>query len=815
MSKTNTSKTEQPNQKASSHGFLKFLSVLLLAVFVAALFVPKYFQLSGSLTLLSGSVAGNDQSVFAVILDDIKSLSSGGAILTLLNAHKVAWMLAICAVVLLLSTIITLCCKKSAGGWFGIDCGILVVVALPYAYKCLLGANKYLDLFLVACALALVFLVITAFARGKGKNVIPVICFIALSAVAVLTCMYAFLPGKSLNLFSEGLHWYLTVLKNLISGKAIESLALYELMTYITLGVLLVCWALTVFQLGTVKKTTWFTVIRYLVLLGVSVVGLVLVLTDKAAGVTVANVKESPYYVILVAVVLVVFLLSLIARLTAKKKVKEAKAESSQSASAQEDETEVAQDGADAPVYNAPVYSAPVYPAPVYAAPIYAAPTYGNPSYANSAYNADPNAPVVGQSTMRGYDRNARMAPPPTSPADLKPSKFASSAAVASPYANAVQPQPVAPAYPMPNIYINITNGTTGAPAEVKVTHEEPKSAAQTAVVTTASAATTTVETQEPETIEEKADLIESKILEEEVKEEVVEATPVVNAIAVSETTTADKSKAKKQKTKRRSFWLFLGILFTVAALAIYAFLHLDSLLKVFTEISLNLEAILPVAFLGGGALAVLFGLISLAGANKPCGVIAFLLTVVSAAGYLVNVQLYGASDILTSVTSLNYEFIAIAACEILAVLCCFIGAVRTGKIKSKEVATTETKETKAVAAAPAAKETKAVAAAPAAKEEKTAAVAQPEPVENAVAEEESSEPEEEIDDPFIKSLSVLNKKEFRKTFLEGNPPSYLPEYEINGDNDDFFDAVFVYLGKIRPLISPSLLAAIYDYMNK
>lgn len=795
------SKTEQPNQATSSHGFLKFLSILLFAVFVAALFIPKYLQLGSNVAWLSGSVVGKDQSVFFFVLNDMKGLKIS-ELFTVINTHKTAWALIVCAVVLLITTIITLCTKKSAGGWFGVDCGILIIAGLPYAYICLAKDTKYIDLFLVACALALVLLIITAFVRGKGKNVVPVICFLALSVLMVLTCMYNFYPGTTeRSLFVGSTSTFLNVLKG-NAGK----FELYQTMTYITFGVLLLCWILTVFQIGTVKKTTWFTFIRYLVLFGLALASMIIIMTNKTIVSDVGSyIKDYPYYIILVAVAFVILLLSLIAKLTAKKKVKVAEEETSDKDEKKEEASVVAQNtGADAPAYNAPVYGAPTYAAPVYAAPVYGAPTYGTPSY-----GPDGNTALRGQNTARGYDRNARMAPSSSYPTHAQ-SPYASSSHINNvpecyPYSVANQ----SAAYPMPNIYINITNGTNGAPAEVKVTNEEAKPAAQTAVVTTASAATAT--TQEQETVNEEVEKIANDLREESTEETAIVSPAPEKTVAVRETTIV-----QKKKTKRRSFWLFLGLLLTIAALAIYAITDWSTVSGLFTKFALKPETLLPLAFVGGGVLAVIFGFISLAGANKPCGVISFIFTVVCAVGYLVNVQLYGTNDIIKSITSLDWKFIAIAVCVILAVIFSFIGMIRTGKRKVKEEVKTETKVVSTV-------KKENVKANEGMKEEKTSApteesvVAKESEEAEAVEEEpeEVSEPEENIDDPFIKSLSVLNKREFRKTFLEGNPPSYLPEYEIGGDNTDFFDAIFVYLGKIRSVISPSLLAAVYDYMNK
>lgn len=67
--------------------------------------------------------------------------------------------------------------------------------------------------------------------------------------------------------------------------------------------------------------------------------------------------------------------------------------------------------------------------------------------------------------------------------------------------------------------------------------------------------------------------------------------------------------------------------------------------------------------------------------------------------------------------------------------------------------------------------------------------------------------------DDFLRTLTPAGKREFKKIFLSGNAPAFLPDYEIGGDNTEFFDSLFLYLGKVRTIISDSLLSDIYDYM--
>lgn len=775
------SETGKSGKKNSSHGFLKFLSVLLLALFVAALFVPKYFQLGANMGLVTGSVAAKDQTVFTVILENLKTIFKDrpgfSQSCTLLAKHKMAWLLGACAVALLISTIITLCCKKSAAGWFGIDCAILVVVGLPYGYKCLNG-TKYIDLFLIACVLALIFLIIVSFARGGKKNFLPFLCFVALTALMTLTLMYNFFPRteasiykNSSSLFIESGRVYLRVFKNLVLHKSAQIL-LYENMAYIMFGVLLACWILTTLQLATVKKTTWFSVIRYIALLGVAVASMIIVMTTDALKVKddiAGYIKEYPYYIITIAVALILFLLSLIVKLPRKQKAAKV---------VKEEKTE---EPATAEPVAAPLGVVASEPATA------AVSAQTEPAATATQYQPAP----VAYPYYRAYDPNARTAP--------SVQNHAYPATTNNYYTASAPAKPEAPAYPMPNIYINITNGTNGAPAEVKVNTEEAKPAAQTAIVTTASS---TKEEKPVDTVMQDADRIAQDIQVEEAKETngFVSVAPVV--------TETKETKTVVKKAKRRSFWLFLGFLCTIAALVLYTIWNKDAVVDLFKNFVFNPETILPVAFLAGGVLAVIFGFIALCAASKGCGVVSFLFTVVFAAAYLIDIQLYGTNNIVKSITSVDVQFIVIAALAILAVICSFIGFIRTGKRKVNETVTE-----KVAVATPA----KAPAKIEKADKKAVAPVAAPVISEEPEAEEASAEaePEDSMNDPFIDSLSVLNKREFKKVFLEGNAPSYLPEYTIGGDNTDFFDAIFVYLGKIRSVISPSLLAAIYDHINK
>jgi membrane protein implicated in regulation of membrane protease activity len=70
--------------------------------------------------------------------------------------------------------------------------------------------------------------------------------------------------------------------------------------------------------------------------------------------------------------------------------------------------------------------------------------------------------------------------------------------------------------------------------------------------------------------------------------------------------------------------------------------------------------------------------------------------------------------------------------------------------------------------------------------------------------------------DKFMDTLTDEEKVEFHQVFIEkskGNLPR-IPDYVIGGDNNDFFPQVFIYLGKFRNILTPSLLAKIYKQLN-
>lgn len=70
--------------------------------------------------------------------------------------------------------------------------------------------------------------------------------------------------------------------------------------------------------------------------------------------------------------------------------------------------------------------------------------------------------------------------------------------------------------------------------------------------------------------------------------------------------------------------------------------------------------------------------------------------------------------------------------------------------------------------------------------------------------------------DEFINTLSTDQKIEFSRVFLErqnGNL-GFIPEYIVGGNNDRFFNSVFIYFARLRSVVSDGLFNKMYEYGN-
>ena len=71
--------------------------------------------------------------------------------------------------------------------------------------------------------------------------------------------------------------------------------------------------------------------------------------------------------------------------------------------------------------------------------------------------------------------------------------------------------------------------------------------------------------------------------------------------------------------------------------------------------------------------------------------------------------------------------------------------------------------------------------------------------------------------DPFIATLNTDERNQFTELFIlkfKGTMPE-LPDYEVGGDNREFFRKIFIYLGQYRDRIPSGLLGKIYQYSIK
>ena len=70
--------------------------------------------------------------------------------------------------------------------------------------------------------------------------------------------------------------------------------------------------------------------------------------------------------------------------------------------------------------------------------------------------------------------------------------------------------------------------------------------------------------------------------------------------------------------------------------------------------------------------------------------------------------------------------------------------------------------------------------------------------------------------DPFLSKLTSQEVSEFGDLFISNKygMQNYLPVYVIGGDNDEFFNKVFIYLGRFRNYISAELLEKLNQYVS-
>ena len=81
----------------------------------------------------------------------------------------------------------------------------------------------------------------------------------------------------------------------------------------------------------------------------------------------------------------------------------------------------------------------------------------------------------------------------------------------------------------------------------------------------------------------------------------------------------------------------------------------------------------------------------------------------------------------------------------------------------------------------------------------------------NLFGESQTAEEPESID-PFVDKLTDEERAQFFDIFINRNKGKFssIPVYQLNGNNADFFPAVFVHINRMRNICSDSLLAKIY-----
>ncbi|MGN0807737.1 MAG: hypothetical protein ACI4MN_04735 [Candidatus Coproplasma sp.] len=84
------------------------------------------------------------------------------------------------------------------------------------------------------------------------------------------------------------------------------------------------------------------------------------------------------------------------------------------------------------------------------------------------------------------------------------------------------------------------------------------------------------------------------------------------------------------------------------------------------------------------------------------------------------------------------------------------------------------------------------------------------------VSDAEKDEDDKKID-PFVDKLTDAERAQFYDVFINRNKGKFssIPAYTLNGDNSDFFPAVFVHINRMRNICSDSLLAKIYKEIDK
>ena len=762
----------------SSHIFVKVLSVLLLAGLVAGFFAPVYFSfVDGTFNVyLNGSILGGEgSSLFNLMLTGIQDFMAGSEksfalFARLVWTNKYLYGIAVAGVLLLITTIITLFTRKAAPVWFRIGCIIAMLVLAFYGGNVLVDGTLTFDIVMITGAVAVIFMVIHAFSAG-AKGVAPAFCFILLIAALVVTALYSFM-GEEDSFALSAAGYFFAILRDVmrfavgnISQFTAPAVQTYELIAYISFAVIVVNLVLTAIQMGLIKSNA-FTVIRYLVQLGTSVAAIVMIAlnvqTDDMLNLLIPSIVVAVFALIAV-------LLTVIAMVATRSKEEETEEEPETPALSQ------AMDAVAQPMAEQPV-AQPMAQQPV-AQPMPAQPLYG-----------------YGQQPLYGQQPYPYYQPAPNVYININPSTGAVTAQSA--------PVVAAPAMTQPAVEETAPQAQAAQALPVVITAPAPAPAPPPAPPGGAFAPMPVVVQQQSSAFEPQAE-------------------------------------AEEKPAKKRSFCVFLSLILALASVGVFVYHYWETINNLLFGgfVVNNLDDMFSILLPCGFALGVLIGFIcSLVALGKPSKVaafFAFLFYALGAGACFADIQL-NHGGIVNNITP-DTDILAITAMALiaLAVIFAFIGIFRTRGVKKEMIAEEETPAVAEQAAEePVEQPVAQPAPAPAPAPVQSAPAPAPAPVVEKAAEEpavqqtatagiidapdaEATETEtvEEQTDAFMRTLSPADKREFKKVFLQGKAPAYLPAYEVGGDNRRFFDSVFVYLGKIRSVISDNLLGAMYDFM--
>jgi hypothetical protein len=301
-------------RKKRTYRAVKIFGIILLVFALLGFFVPAYISIpSASVLVMGESVVGASMgSPFSVFLGSLSGFPSS----VLTKEALYAWWQLFCVVMILVCAIATLFTKKASVVWFSFEC--LFGVVSIFGYFAFLTPTQILviDFFVIAALIGIVAFLMQAFSIGKSGAVIPLICLIAMIVVMVFTREDTIISVTASAYTFAGI---------ILRGSALPELYLF--LADIAAMLLIINILLTILQLCTFRRTTWFSFIRYTVMALVAIVALIL-----ATIATGKSVFELLYLPIFTVVALVLALLCLIAclhnrKVLARERARKAQAE--------------------------------------------------------------------------------------------------------------------------------------------------------------------------------------------------------------------------------------------------------------------------------------------------------------------------------------------------------------------------------------------------------------------------------------------------------------------------------------------------------